>query len=119
MAMDEVVVHASSEVSSRQSTLGAFDVLLDNQATKGVFHNTKLLSNIRKDSVITRFTGLGGAVECDAVADVRDFGVVSYFPQSVANILSFAEVADKHKVEYDHDRGFIVFGDENIMQPIS
>lgn len=114
MAMDEVVVHASSEVSSRQSTLGAFDVLLDNQATKGVFHNTKLLSNIRKDSVITRFTGLGGAVECDAVADVRDFGVVSYFPQSVANILSFAEVADKHKIEYDHDRGFIVFGDENI-----
>ena len=102
--------HINGETINRQTHLKKTDVLLDNQATKGVFHNVDLLADVRKVSVITRFTGLGGVIECDAVGEVKDFGTVSFAPQAVANILSFAEVADKYKIEYVNEVGFIVHG---------
>ena len=84
------------------------DVLLDNQATKGIFNNQELLTNLRKASITSSFTGIGGRLESNWIGDVEDLGTVSYAPTAIANILSFAEIEEKYEIEYIPQEGFLV-----------
>jgi len=76
-------------------------VLLDSQLTISVFRNKHLLSSVRdSDHSMKVFTN-GGTQTSSMVGEVRNFGTVWYNPNSLANILSLAEVRKKFRVTMD------------------
>eukprot|EP01042_Synura_sphagnicola_P011164 gene11164-14277_t len=75
-------------------------ILLDNQATISVFGTQTKLSNIRKCAVPMEVTGVGGSIITDTVGEFEPFGTVYYHPQALGNILCFADVEDKFRIEY-------------------
>jgi len=76
-------------------------VLLDSQSTVSVFRNKHLLSSVRdSDHSMKVFTN-GGTQTSSMVGEVRNFGTVWYNPNSLANILSLAEVRKKFRVTMD------------------
>ena len=102
-------LEVTAATADERTMFGRFEVLLDNQATKSVFREQSLLKNIRKDDVSTEFVGMGGSQSTDLIGEFMDFGIVSYMPTAIANILSFAEVEDRgHQVKYIPHKGFRV-----------
>ncbi len=87
------------------------DAVLDSAATVGVFHNARLLTNLRHATRPVRVGGLnknGEAILADKVGEILDLSTVYHHPDVVANILCFANVKDKaSSVEYVND-SFIV-----------
>jgi Reverse transcriptase (RNA-dependent DNA polymerase)/Zinc knuckle len=78
-------------------------VLLDSQSTVSVFKNKSFLSNIRpSDTKMTVYTN-GGTQVSSLIGDVNNFGTVWYNPDSLANILSLAEVRKVCRVTMDTD----------------
>ncbi len=77
-----------------------YEVHIDNQATRSIFRNVNLCSNVRKTGHFVSFTGVGGTVTTDLVGDVRDFGTVCISTLVPVNILAQHEVEDKYKVHY-------------------
>ena len=61
--------------------LGDYDVLLGNQATRPIFKNNNLHTNIRKSKEKVSFDGIGGTVMTDTVGDFSEFGEVYYSDQ--------------------------------------
>jgi hypothetical protein len=91
------------------ASIGKFEVLLDNQATKSGYKEARLLRNIRTMDATVRFVGIGGSETTNQAGDFQDFGTVSYMPQALANILSFAEIQDRgNKIGYNPEIGFTV-----------
>jgi hypothetical protein len=82
---------------------------LDNQASKSVFIEKNLLSNIRHGESSVTFVGIGGTKTTNFIGNCREFGLVSYIPNGVANILSFSEVEKQFRIDYRPSYGFIVF----------
>jgi len=78
-------------------------VLLDSQSTVSVFRNKRLLSQIRESMQHMKVFTNGGTQTSSMVGEVRNFGTVWYNPQSLANILSLAEVRKKFCVTMDTD----------------
>jgi len=70
------------------------DILCDNQASFSIFHNRKLVSNIRKAKREIILRGVGGNLAVDLEADVKGFGKVFFHPESIANILCFYDLAN-------------------------
>jgi hypothetical protein len=58
--------------------LKSTDVLLDNQASKGIFKEKSLLTDIHHTDIITTFNGIGGSVVTDMVGTSAEFGEISY-----------------------------------------
>ena len=97
------------KAKSDSKRLKETDVLLDNQATAGIFHNKELLSNFRETERRATISGVGGdSLSTNTVADFEGFGEVFYHPKAAANILSFSKIEAKHKIEYLPRKGFIV-----------
>lgn len=94
--------------------LGPYDVLLDNQATTSVFHQSKLLDNIRESGAEVTFQGITGGIGTSLIGDVPFFGTVKYLPASIANILSMAEVEDRYRIEYEQGSAFVVHVTDHI-----
>ena len=74
-------------------------ILLDTQSNCDIFKNSKLLKNLRKQEG----KGLvlhsnGGQMYTDHVGEVPGYGTVWYNPDSLANILSFANVRRKFNI---------------------
>ena len=67
-------------------------ILLDSQSTVCVFNNKRLLSNIRQSPRPLEVSTNGGPQVSTLIGDIKNFGTVWYNPQSLANILSLAEV---------------------------
>lgn len=85
------------------------EVLLDNQATKGIFGNSDLLSDITKVNSYTTFSGVGGSLKTNLVGTFGPLGVkVHYSPNFGYNVLSFSDVEDKHEIVYSPRRSFKV-----------
>lgn len=101
-------------VASGGGDPGPFEVLLDNQATKSVFHQSKLLTNITTTDVDVSFNGVGGASTTNMTGIVPYFGEVSYLPSSIANILSLREVEDKYEVHYVQRVSFTVIINDDV-----
>lgn len=69
-----------------------FDVLLDNQSTVDLFHNHKLLDNIRELKDPQTIIGLGGhTITVRQCGDLRYFGTVLYSAEADVNVLSFGK----------------------------
>ena len=89
-------------------------ILLDSQYTISLFYNDKLLSNIReyeKGQEKLCYCN-GGIQDSNMIGDLQGFGIVYFNPQSIANILSLAEVVKSRRVTFDSKKGnkFRVFG---------
>ena len=80
------------------------DILLDNQSTVNVFKNKSLLKNIRSINQGVQIAGVGGSIFTNTIGDHHVFGTVFYHPQSVANILSFADMKEIYKIRFDADK---------------
>jgi len=77
-------------------------VLLDTQSNCDIFRNKKLLSNVRKaDGAGLTLHSNGGELNTHEVGDVTGYGTVWYSPDSLANILSFANVRKKFRVSME------------------
>jgi hypothetical protein len=104
-AIDDTVstVETSICLHAGTSGLSAGDVLLDNQATESIFHNSGLLVNVRRADVVRTFSGIvrgATALRAEKVGDFRDIGTVYYHPDAHANVLSLAKVEDSCTVTY-------------------
>jgi len=68
------------KAAKQSNQLHPNDILCDNQASVSIFHNSKLFSN---------------SLAVDLDADVKRFGKVYFYPESIANILHFYDLASK------------------------
>ena len=110
----EVILMHSQFTTSRQINLGRFDVLLDNQATAGLFREPELLCDIRDAGSITVIQGVSGTLSVSQLGETMHFGTVAYSPDAIANILSYDEVASKHRIEWvQAERAFYVYVGNN------
>ena len=77
-------------------------ILLDSQSTISVFRNKAYLTNIRESrSPLILASNGGGRVRLTQVGDLKNFGTIWYNPQSLANILSLADVRRQNRVTMD------------------
>jgi Reverse transcriptase (RNA-dependent DNA polymerase) len=76
-------------------------ILLDSQSTVCVFNNSNLLQNIRKSPHPLRVATNGGTQISTLIGDLKNFGTVWYNPNSLANILSLAEVRRRCRCTMD------------------
>jgi hypothetical protein len=113
LTTDNYEVIFTSVKLPKVSSLDSFDVLLDNQCTSNLFHNSKMLKNIRLAGSQKTFTGLGGSLIVTEVGDSPWFGRVYYHQDAPANVLSFSEMAKAFSIEWVQDRNmFVVVGGE-------
>ena len=89
--------------------LNASWVLLDTQSSCDIFNNERLLEDIqeKKGKGLTLYSNGDGTIRTNMVGTVVGYGEVWYHPQSLANIMSFANVRRKFKVEIStgpHDK---------------
>ena len=85
--------------------LELFQVLLDSQLTVNVFINPAFLRNIRKSKWTLKLRTQAGMCTIDQVGDLPGVGVVWYYPDGVANIISQhrAITLSKWRVSFDSD----------------
>jgi hypothetical protein len=86
-------------------------ILLDNQLTVDVFHNAKLLTNVRKSDKNLAIQCNAGVATTNLVDDFPGYGTVWYHPKGIANILSLSRMRERgYCVVYDSGNGnqFIV-----------
>ena len=76
-------------------------ILLDSQSTMSVFKNPNFLENIRENNSSIMVITNGGEQTSSLVGNINNFGIVWYNPESIANILSLAEVRQKCRVTMD------------------
>eukprot|EP01033_Poteriospumella_lacustris_P011150 gene11150-7933_t len=102
-------VRVSESVLIAGQDLSGNTVLLDNQATKGVFGNTKLLSNIRSIRTSTTFSGVGGTIKTNQVGFFKPMQLWVHVAEGLGfNVLSFSEVEQKHNINYVRKEAFHV-----------
>jgi hypothetical protein len=70
-------------------------ILLDNQSTVDVFHNDKLLKNIRAGEGYMDIHCNAGITSTNLIGDLAGYGPVWYHPNGIANILSLSRVKKK------------------------
>ena len=99
--------------------LNANWILLDTQSTVHIFFNKALLTGIVSVSEHESLTcySNGGSQETHKKADFDPFGSVWYNPEALANILSFAIIADHYPVTYVQSKNIftVTLPNGNIM----
>ena len=85
-------------------------ILLDNGLSTSIFANTRMVQGIKTVEKPLQLITNGGEVMTDKKAIVPGFGEVWFDYDSIANIFSFAELKDKHRITYDSSKedAFIV-----------
>ena len=76
-------------------------ILLDSQSTISVFKNASMLTNIRKSGRVLRAITNGGHQDSTLVGDFPNLGEVWFNRNSIANILSLAEVRKVCRITMD------------------
>jgi len=98
---DEEANFTFTTVGARETPIPRLWVLLDSPSTVSVFCNASLLTQIRPCKVPLIVLTNGGWQTSNHVGEVQNFGTVWYNPDSLANILSLAEVRCKYRVTMD------------------
>ena len=85
-------------------------ILLDNGSTIDVFHNSKLLRNIRTSDTTMKINCNAGIKRTNKIGTLPGYGDVWYDEHGIANILSLSNVSKRYHVTYDsrNDDGFII-----------
>jgi len=76
-------------------------ILLDSQSTVSVFQNKKMLLHVCPSNHCLKIFTNGSTQTSSLVWEINNFGTVWYHPNSLANILSLAEVQKKFHVTMD------------------
>ncbi len=76
-------------------------ILLDSQSTESIFKNKNLLTNIRDSESKLTLTTNGGQITSTQLGNLQYIGPVWYNPESIANILSLAQVRKVLRVSMD------------------
>ena len=76
-------------------------ILLDSQSTISVFRNPAMLTNIRRSAHTLRALTNGGHQDSNMIGDFPNLGAVWYNKDSIANILSLADVRKVCRVTMD------------------
>jgi hypothetical protein len=77
-------------------------VLLDSDSTISIFNNASMLNDIHEvDTPLVLESNGGGRCVTSQMGSIKDFGKVWYDPNSIANILSLAEVRKTRRVTMD------------------
>ena len=85
--------------ASKSGAISPYDILLDNQATTGVFNNANLLNNIVRARNPVTCVGIGGSLAINQEGTNRLVGTpVLYHPDAPANILSLGELEGSDSV---------------------
>ena len=93
-------------------------ILLDNQSTVDIFHNSALLKNIRESKTFMDIHCNAGVTSTNMVGDLPGYSTVQYHPKGVANILSLAQVRGRsYHVTYDccNGHGFKVHKPDGMV----
>jgi hypothetical protein len=81
-------------------------ILLDNQSTVDVFHNSSLLERIRaSNNGHMDIHCNAGVTSTNLMFDLPGYGTVWYHPNGIANILSLNKVKERYRVTYDSTNG--------------
>jgi len=78
-------------------------ILLDNESTTNVFCNALMVENIRETPDKLYLTTSAGVMTTNLKATLPGWGDVWFDPATVTNILSYAQVRDRYRVEYNYD----------------
>ena len=75
--------------------------MLDTQSSCDIFNNEKLLENIKEEegAGLKIYSNGNGEIQTNIMGVVRGYGKVWYHPESLVNIMSFANVHKKFKVQ--------------------
>ena len=76
-------------------------ILLDNQSTVDVFANKKLLVDVHTTRNTLRIRSTGGVSTTNQQGTLPGYGLVWYYGDGIANILSLSNVQRKYRVTYD------------------
>ena len=80
------------------------DILLDTGSTCSVFHNKKLVTDIRPSNKTLRAYTNGGHQDSKQIATLPGFFDVWYNPASMVNILSYADVRKRFRITSDTEK---------------
>ena len=99
------------EDKCKTSSISPYWLLLDSESTTSVIKNRDLLSNIRDSSHPITCHSNGGTQVSSLVGRLKGFGDVWFNTESLANILSLAEMVNKYRVTFDSKDGnkFIIY----------
>jgi hypothetical protein len=104
MAADESVYQSEfsfAQASTGHNIIPNTWILLNSQSTVSVFKNRKLLSNIRQSPMTLRVHINGGTQTSTEIGTVKNFGDVWFNTNSLANILSMANVRKVCRITMD------------------
>ena len=93
--------HIESETVNRNTKEPSLDILLDTGSTCSVFNNNKMLINIRgaKKRLVAKTNG--GPQVSNMEGELPGFFTVWFNPDSMINILSFADVRRRFRITID------------------
>ena len=76
-------------------------ILLDSQSTVDVFSNSDLLSKIHQTDTTLRIRCNAGMKTTNYQGYLTGYGLVWYYPDGIANIMSLSRVKDRYMVTFD------------------
>ena len=93
-------------------------ILLDNGSSTSIFANPRMVQDIKEVEVPLQLMTNGGELITTKKATVNGFGEVWFDEDSIANIFSFAELKDKHRITYDSNKedAFIIHLPNKIVK---
>ncbi|KAL7487947.1 hypothetical protein ACHAW6_013525 [Cyclotella cf. meneghiniana] len=107
-----------SNMSSSSSPVRQSWILLDSQSTVDVFSNGELLTIIHKVKTMLHIRCNAGVKTTNLREELFGYGIVWYFPDGIANILSLSWVKERFRVTFDSatDNAFHVHKPNKILR---